>query len=179
MSVHSTRPGWSASDSFAFGFLGMEGGSLVAFEGIFLTVAVLFALYGLAYGAYGLYMHPAWRRQRRIQRACAEAFREMPYTLVRFRIRGHAPSGKDLLPNLASYLASLLQVSVKDAGGRYFTYSIESESEPDISRLSRKQRRLLRRYMYRNSVPLHHGKEVIANVRPETSTEHSGEKARP
>ena len=91
-------------------------------------------------------LHPSWRRQRRVIRACEKAFEEGEYRLVRIRLRSGEPSLGDFLPG--------------PNGGwevpRYFTYDLEAEADPDFSGASSAERRLVRRYLRRNADHVHH-----------------------
>lgn len=113
------------------------------------TVIVL----GILYFLYEEYLHPAWRRQRRIIQACAKAFDEDDYRLVRIRLHPSGPSGTDLLPS------SPLGSSVSR---RYFTYRIETtDTDPDLSDLNRKEISLIRHYLNRTEKSPHYGETVI------------------
>jgi len=105
----------------------------------------------ITYASYGFYLHPAWRRDRRVKRACAKAFDADAYRLVRLRLRHEAPSGADL------------QFLVPGRSGppRYFTYRIEAEDAPDLSGMRREKARLVRHYLDRAATSPHHGTEVV------------------
>lgn len=115
-------------------------------------------LLGLAgWVLYERYLHPAWRKQRRVIRACEKAFNEEDYQLERLRTSPDDPSGMDLLPSLPFGPSE---------PPRYFTYSVETveDVEPDFSGMSRSEVRLVRRYLHRGTDVPHHGREVL---RPE------------
>lgn len=103
----------------------------------------------LAFAVYGAYLHPAWRRQRRVCRACQKAFPEGNYTLLRIRLSLHSPSGLDALA---------VGPFRNTVPSRYFTYRIESDASPELSSLSGVDRRRVRRYLHRAQVPLHYGR---------------------
>lgn len=100
------------------------------------------------YLLYQYYLHPAWRRQRRIIRACKKAFDEGDYRLVRKRLHPNGPSGTDLLsPSISR---------------RYFTYQIETtDEEPDLSGLTREEVKLVRHYLDRIEKSPHYGETVL------------------
>lgn len=105
---------------------------------------------------YERYFHPAWRKNRRLIRACRKAFKDGTYELVRIRRapHGHGPSGADFYPP---------PLGPAEIPG-YFTYRIDigEEAEPDFSEVSRRERRLIRRYLHRDlRGVVHHGKEVL------------------
>lgn len=109
---------------------------------------------GGSYGLYKYYLHPAWRRERRVRRACEKAFRG-DYRLLRVRLRADDPSGGDL------FLIGPLGPSEPP---RYYTYRIEAEEDPEFSDMSRREVELVRHYLGRNvSVP-HHGMEVLRST---------------
>ncbi len=98
-------------------------------------------------------LHPAWRKQRRVIRACEQAFGDDDYTLVRIRIHIGEPSLADLLPGPSGPLL---------AAPQYFTYDIQAESEPDFSGASREERRTVRRYLHRDTDQVrHHGRTTL------------------
>lgn len=97
-------------------------------------------------------LHPAWRKERRVLRACEQVFDEDEYRPVRIRVRVGEPSLADVLP----------QPSALWGIPRYFTYDIEAEAAPDFSEASPSQRHLVRRYMQRNASHVHHhGREPL------------------
>lgn len=109
---------------------------------------------------YKHYLHPAWRRERRVLRACKKAFAEGEYRLTRIRTLPQEPSVLDIAP----------QPFGPPDIPRYFTYNIETieDVEPDVSDLSRREIGLVRRYLRRSPGPrIHHGKKVL---RPEGKT---------
>lgn len=117
----------------------------------------LIVLLGILY-EYAL--HPAWRKERRVVRACEEAFKEGQYRLTRLRTTPENPSVLDIVPR---------PFGLPDVP-HYFTYNIETveDEEPDFSGMSRQDIRLVRRYLRRSPGALvHHGKEVL---RPEEVT---------
>lgn len=134
----------------------------IAGAAVYLAPAALLALG--AHVLYGAYLHPAWRRERRVRQACAKAFEE-DYRLVRIHLQPDAPSGTDLWPTLP--------VGRSDPT-RYFTYRIETDTEPDESRLSREERQLVRHYMRRSSSVPHHGKDVLHPEKPSSPVQGSG-----
>lgn len=102
---------------------------------------------------YRYYLHPAWRRQRRIIRACKNAFDEDGFRLVRIRLHPKDPSGTDLL----SFSPSNSSIS-----RRYFTYRIETtDEEPDLSDLTREEAKLIRHYLDRIEKSPHYGETVL------------------
>lgn len=112
----------------------------------------------LAFGVWVLYeryLHPAWRRQRRVVRACERAFEEGDYKLERFRVSLDDPSIEDLFS--VSPFGS-------EAPSRYFTYKIWTieGAEPDFSGMSPRDIGLVRHYLRRNVDVPHHGKEVLS-----------------
>lgn len=116
-----------------------------------IIAAGIIALGLLAWAVYERYLHPAWRRQRRVSRACQDAFGEKKYRLERLRLTGKRPTASDLLSPVRS-------------GGRqrYFTYSIESSEEPDYSGLSGEEIRLLKHYLDRDPTEVvHYGKKIL------------------
>lgn len=122
----------------------------------------------VAGGAYGAYLHPAWRRQRQVKRACRVAFPDGKYTLVRFHLSPNAPSGLDLFSGVWSG---------RSAPRRYFTYRIETEQSPDLSGLSRSEQDLVRHYMNRPNVPPHYGREVLVGAEGRPPPQRSPEAA--
>lgn len=105
-----------------------------------------------AYVLYERYLHPAWRRQRRLVRACEKAFDETDYRLVRIRLHPKGPSGMDL------FSSSPTGTSISR---RYFTYTIEADDDPDVSGLRRKELGLLRHYLNRTEKSPHYGKTEL------------------
>lgn len=101
---------------------------------------------------YKYYLHPAWRTERRVLRACAQAFAPGTYRLIRLRLKPSDPSGADLL----SVLPGVPQAP------RYFTYNIEcpQDAEPDYSGMSETDIGLIRHYRTRGAVP-HYGRTVL------------------
>jgi len=127
----------------------------------FLWIAAASLLVGGGlYGLYGAYLHPAWRKERRIRRACEKAFGESGYRLVRLRLHVGDPSGADLFP------AGLAGSSEPP---RYFTYCIEAEQDPDFAGMSQKEIGLVRHYLDRPLSAPHHGREVLGT---ETDSPH-------
>lgn len=118
-----------------------------------IRVAVLLvaigALFILALAVYGAYLHPAWRRQRRVCRACRQAFPEGNYTLLRIHLTTRSPSGLD---------AFAIGPFREMVPSRYFTYRIESDASPELSGLSPSDRERVRRYLHRDQVPPNHGR---------------------
>jgi len=116
-----------------------------------ITAAV--GLGAATYFLYQYYLHPAWRRQRRIRRACKNAFDEGDYRLVRIRLHPNGPSGTDLLS---------LSPSSSSISRRYFTYRIEAaDEEPDLSGLPREEVKLIRHYLNRIEKSPHYGETVL------------------
>ncbi|MFB6273613.1 MAG: hypothetical protein ABEL51_12035 [Salinibacter sp.] len=118
----------------------------------------------LALGAwvlYEYYLHPAWRRQRRVRRACAKAFDEGDYQLERFRVSSDDPSAEDLFS---------IPLFGSDEPSRYFTYKIRAVdgAEPGFSGMDSDEIELVRRYLRRTVEVPHFGKKVL---HPQ-STEH-------
>lgn len=107
---------------------------------------------------YERYLHPAWRRQRRIRRACAKAFDEGDYQLVRFRVSLDEPSAGDLFS---------ISPFGSDEPSRYYTYKIRTVegAEPDFSGMDAHEIGLVRHYLHRTADVPHHGRQVL---RPET-----------
>jgi hypothetical protein len=106
-----------------------------------------------AYLAYEHYLHPAWRRQRRITQACEKAFHEEDYRLVRIRLHPNGPSGMDLFSS---------SPSGSSISRRYFTYRIENTGgNPDLSGLKRKEISLIRHYLDRSEKSPHYGETVL------------------
>lgn len=104
------------------------------------------------------YLHPAWRKERRVIRACERVFDEGGYKLVRVRISAGEPSIADFFPESHRLLET----------PRYFTYDIETEAEADFSGADRAERRIVRRYLRRNADHVrHHGRETL---RPKQSS---------
>lgn len=112
------------------------------------ALSVAFALCAIALVVYSTYLHPAWRRQRRVRRACRQAFGDSDYTLVCVRLHPRGPSGLDL------FEATGFGRPTPD---RYFTYRIETKQTPALSKLSASDRRIVRRYLNRSHVPPHYG----------------------
>ena len=120
---------------------------------VLLWIAAAFLLVGGGlYGLYGAYLHPAWRKERRIRRACEKAFGEGGYRLVRLRLHVEEPSGADLFPT------GLLGGSELP---RYFTYRIEAEQDPEFAGMGQKEIGLVRHYLDRTLSAPHHGREVL------------------
>ncbi len=119
-----------------------------------------------AYLLYKHFLHPSWRRERRVRRVCDKAFADGDYRLVRLRLQVEAPSGTDLF-------RSLLPGSSEST--RYFTYRIETDADPDLSGLSHSERSLLRHYLNRPAASPHHGREVLrpASNSPDTTSRHT------
>ena len=110
----------------------------------------------LGVGTYILYqyvLHPTWRRQRRVVRACKKAFDENGYRLVRIRLNPSGPSGTDLL----SFSPPGSSIS-----RRYFTYRIEATDEdPTFSALDEKETQLVRHYLNRTEKSPYYGETVL------------------
>ena len=105
------------------------------------------------YALYQYYLHPAWRRQRRIIQACEKAFDGDGFRLVRIRLHPQGPSGTDLL----SFSPTGPSVSK-----RYFTYRIETTDEdPDLSGLTPEENKLIRHYLDRIEKSPHYGETVL------------------
>lgn len=122
--------------------------------------AVLVAPIGVLYKRY---LHPAWRKQRQLFRACEDAFGGGGYRLTRIRTMPEEPSVWDIIPR---------PFGLADTP-RYFTYNIEplGNREPDFSGMSRREIRLVQHYLKRShSTMVHHGKQVL---RPEEETSFS------
>lgn len=115
------------------------------------TGGALLLLGALIWMLYERFMHPAWRTERRLIRACEKAFEEDDYRLIRLRITPGTPSTKDVMPRPIG----------PPEMPRYFTYTIEAK-DPDFSGMSRSEVGLVRRYLHRHTggVP-HHGRTVI------------------
>lgn len=111
-----------------------------------------FVLGGAAYLLYQYYLHPAWRRQRRIVRACRKAFEGNDYRLVRIHLGPDGPSGTDLFSS---------SPSGSSISRRYFTYRIEADEDPDFSSLTRKEANLVRHYINRTERSPHYGETVL------------------
>lgn len=127
------------------------------------TVAA--GIFFVAFGARGLYeryLHRAWRKQRRLVRACEKAFDEGSYRLERLRTSQDAPSFADLFP---------IPPFHSEQSYRYFTYEVEvlGETTPDFSGMSKEEVRLVRRYLQRTAKVPHHGKEVLRPLNNENS----------
>ena len=107
-----------------------------------------------AWFLYEYYLHPAWRKQRRVIRACEMAFTEGGYRLMRLRVSPGEPSVVDLFPSLPFN---------SDSPPRYFTYKIETlgETEPDFSGMRKEEISLVRHYLHRTVDVPHYGKEVL------------------
>ncbi len=103
---------------------------------------------------YERYLHPAWRRQRRVRRACAKAFDEGDYQLERFRVSPDDPSAGDLF---------FISPFGSDEPSRYFTYKIRivEGAEPDFSGMDSEEIGLVRHYLRRTADVPHYGKEVL------------------
>jgi len=120
---------------------------------VLLWIAVASVLVGGGtYGLYGAYLHPAWRKERRIRRACEKAFGESGYRLVRLRLHVAEPSGADL------FSTGLLGSAERP---RYFTYRIEADEAPDFAGMSQSEIGLVRHYLDRTLSAPHHGREVL------------------
>lgn len=120
----------------------------IAAAGILLLVLVGWML-------YEHYLHPAWRKQRRVMRTCEKAFDdESAYRLERLRTFPGEPSGTDLFPALSFG---------SEGTPRYFTYNIETaeEEEPDFSDMSWQEISRVRHYLRRSTHVPHHGKTVL------------------
>jgi len=76
---------------------------------------------GVWWVLYERYFHPAWRKNRRLIRACKKAFEDGTYELVRIRQASHRkrPSGGGLLSPSPRSLrdAGILHVSDQRRGG--------------------------------------------------------------
>lgn len=121
---------------------------------IWITGAGVFLLGLTGRFLYERYLHPAWRKERLVKRACEKAFEEETYVLVRLRADPGRPSIRDLFPRPLG----LPEVP------RYFTYYVETveEDEPDFSGMSRREIRLVRRYLHRNLRQVtHYGRKVL------------------
>lgn len=129
----------------------------ILFSKVFWLGAGGVALIGGVWGVlYERYFHPSWRKDRHLIHACEKAFEDGTYELVRIwrAPLGHGPSWVDFYP------PPLGPSEIPS----YFTYQINvgAETEPDFSEVSRKGRRLIRRYLRRDlRGEVHHGKEVV------------------
>jgi hypothetical protein len=102
---------------------------------------------------YQFYLHPAWRRQRKIMKACRSAFGAENYRLVRIRLHPSGPSGMDLF-SFSHFGSSVSK--------RYFTYRIETtDADPDLSGLSSEEAKLVQHYLDRIEKSPHYGKTVL------------------
>lgn len=115
---------------------------------------------------YEQYLHPSWRKERRVIRACENAFDPEDYRLERLHIIPSAPSFTDLFP---------AQPFRSKSSSRHFTYRIETvgEAEPDFSGMSREEVRLVRRYLHHGADVPHYGKNVLHS--PERETNHNSD----
>ena len=104
---------------------------------------------------YKNYLHPSWRKQRRVLRACEEAFEEGDYRLECLHMSPGDPSIMDLFPSVPFF--------GPESSPRYFTYKIRilGTAEPDFSGMSRRDIQLVRRYVRRTVEVPHHGKTVL------------------
>lgn len=121
---------------------------------LWMTAAGVLVLGLVGWFVYEWYLHPAWRKERRVIRACEKAFDEGTYQLERLHTSFEEPSGADLLS------PTIFGVGEPP---RYFTYKIKvaERAEPDFSGMSRKEIGLVRRYLrHRPDVP-HYGKKVL------------------
>lgn len=108
----------------------------------------------LAWILYERYLHPAWRRERRVLRACQKAFRNQRYQLIRVRSLPSEPSGRDLFPPPIG----------PSKTPKYFTYQIRApeDADPDFSDMTQKEKKLVQHYLRRRLTgALHHGKDVL------------------
>lgn len=113
---------------------------------------------------YEHYLHPAWRKQRRVVRACEKAFDdENAYQLQRLRTSVGRPSGADLLSAMSFN---------SEEPPRYFTYILKTAEgeEPDFLGMSRQEISLVRRYLRRSAHIPHHGKEILRPIETENPT---------
>ena len=119
-------------------------------------------LLGIGWILYEQYMHPAWRKQRRVRRACEKAFEADEDRLERLRTTLQEPTIGDFWPS---------GLFGSNSPSRYFTYRIETvdEAEPDFTGMSRDEVGLVRRYLRRGADVLHHGKTVLHTTDPERS----------
>ncbi len=118
---------------------------------VWLLGGVLVILLGAVYERY---LHPAWRRERRVLRACEEAFKEGGYRLTRIQTAPTQPSVFDLAA----------QLFTRGGRPRYFTYDLQplGDHEPKLSKLQGREEALVRRYLQRNPhTMVHHGKTVL------------------
>lgn len=103
---------------------------------------------------YDRYLHPAWRRQRRVLRVCEKAFEEGDYQVERFRVSMGEPG-----------IADLVTTSLFGSGDspRYFTYKIKTAEgvEPDFSGMDRGEIGLVRHYLRHNIDVPHYGKKML------------------
>ena len=129
---------------------------------LFLVGVGGFLLLLSAWLLYEHYLHPSWRKERRVLRACEQAFETGTYLLIRLRLNPDAPSGADLL--------SLLPGSSKSP--RYFTYNIEcrQDAEPDYSGMSETDIGLIRHYLNRGADVPHYGRTVLRPRKEANST---------
>lgn len=119
---------------------------------LLLSAAGVLLLGAITYVLYGSLLHPAWRRERRLRRACEKAFGETGYRLVRLRLRVDDPSGADLFAALPFSSSEV---------PRYFTYCIEAERDPSVSGMRRHEIGIVQHYLDRTVSSPHHGREVI------------------
>lgn len=130
--------------------------SILFSKTLWLGIGVVALIVGTWWVFYERYLHPAWRKERRLIRACTKAFEDGTYEFVRVRRvpHGHGPSGADFYP------PPIGRSETTD----YFTYQINvgEEIEPDFSEATRKERRLIRRYLHRDlRGETHYGKNVL------------------
>jgi len=133
----------------------------------FLTTVV--GAFLVAFGGgllYEWYLHPAWRKQRRVRRACAEAFDEGDYQLERLRVSTDDPSAGDVFSSFPFGT---------DESTRYFTYKIRAVNgaEPDFSGMDPEEIGLVRHYLRRTANVPHHGKEVLHPPSESPANSHS------
>lgn len=117
------------------------------------VVVAAVGLGAATYLLYQYYLHPAWRRQRKIMQACRNAFGAENYRLVRIRLHPSGPSGMDLF----SFSPSSSSISK-----RYFTYRIETtDADPELSGLSSEEAKLIQHYLDRIEKSPHYGETVL------------------
>lgn len=113
------------------------------------------ALVGLVgWYLYVQHLHPAWRKERRVIRACQQAFDDESYTLIRLQAAAGTPSIGDLF----------FQLSGSSDASRYFTYRVETDEgeKPDFTGMSRQDVGRVRRYLRRSEREVaHHGRRVL------------------
>lgn len=120
---------------------------------LWIVIGTVFLTLGMRF-LYERYLHPAWRRQRRIIAACEKAFTEGTYRLERLRVSLDDPSIADLFPSLPFGSRE---------STRSFTYKIETlgGTKPDFSGMRKQEIDFVRHYLYRTREVPHHGNEVL------------------